>query len=73
MVFLDSVQGPLWLAGNNIRCPCFSVVPEATHQAPTSGRGPLKGTLNALQPTETEMKGMLAETTENSVSPTKGH
>ena len=50
------------------RCPCLSVVPEATHEA---SHGPLKGAVlaqKALQGCEKEMRELLGGTTENSVS-----
>ena len=53
--------------------PCFSVVPEATHEA---SRGLLKGAVSAqktLQGPEMEMRELLGGTEENSVSPMRGH
>ena len=40
----DGVLGPLRLLCHTWRCPCISVVPEATHEA---SRGPEKGTVSA--------------------------
>ena len=55
----DGVLEPLRLAGHTWRCPCISVVPEATHEA---SRG-----------SETETRELLGGTEENSVSPMRGH
>ena len=46
-VVLDGVLGPPHLAWHIWRCPCFCVVPEATHKA---SRGPLKGAVSAQKP-----------------------
>ena len=51
----------------------ISVVPETTHEA---SWGPLKGAMSAqkaLQGSERETRELLGGTTENSVSPTRGH
>ena len=42
-VVVDGVLGPLRLARHTLRCPCISVVPEATHEA---SRGPEKGAMS---------------------------
>ena len=63
-------EGPLCLARHTWRCPCFSVVPEATHEA---SRGPLKGAVSAqkaLQGSETETRELLGGTEEKSATPT---
>ena len=62
---LYGVLGPICLARHTWPCPCFFVVPEATHAA---NRGPLKGfvsALKALQGSETELLG---RTEENNIS-----
>ena len=41
---LDGVLGPPRLAQHSWRCPCISVVPEATHEA---SRGPERGAVSA--------------------------
>ena len=45
-VVLDGVLGPLRPARHNRRCPCFSLVPEATQEA---SRGRMKGAVTLLQ------------------------
>ena len=68
----DDVLGPPLLAWHTRRCPFFSVVPEATHEA---SRGPLKGAVSAqkaLQGSETETMELLGGTEEKSVSPKRG-
>ena len=55
------------------KCPCISVVLEATHKA---SRGPMKGAVSAqiaLEGPETETRELRGGTEENSVSPTRGH
>ena len=72
-VVLDGVLRPPRLSWHTLRCPCFSVVPEATNEA---SRGPLKGAVSAqkaLQGSETEPRELLGGTEENSVSPMRGH
>ena len=72
-VVFDSVLGPLRLARLTWLCPCFSVVPEATHEA---SRGPEKGAVSAkkaLRGSETETRELLGGTEENRVSPKRGH
>ena len=52
-----------------VRCPCISVVPEATHEA---SQGPLKGTVSAkkaLQGSETETRELLGGTEEKTHLP----
>ena len=54
-------------------CPCFSVVPAATHEA---SQGPEKGAMSAqkaLQGSEMEIRELLEGTEEKSVSPMRGH
>ena len=58
-VGVDGVLGPPRLAQHTLRCPCISVVPEATDEA---SRG-----------SETETKELLGGAEENRVSPTRGH
>ena len=58
-VVLDGVLGPSRLARHTSWFPCFSVVPEATHEA---SRG-----------SETETRELLGGTEENSVSPMRGN
>ena len=68
-----SQLGPPHLAQHIWRCPCFSVVPEATHEI---SQGSLKGAVTAqkaLQGSETELRALPGGTEEKSVSPTKGH
>ena len=72
-VVVDGVLGPPRLARHTWRCPCISVVPEATHEA---SRGPEKGAVSAqkaLRGSETETRELLGGTEENSVSPMRGH
>ena len=72
-VVVDGVLGPLRLARQTCRCPCISVVLEATHEA---SWGPLKGSVSAqkaLQGSEKETRRLLGGTEDNSVSPTTGH
>ena len=72
-VVVDGVLGPLRLARHTWRCPCISVVPEATHEA---SRGPEKGAVSAqkaLRGSETETRELLGGTEENRVSPMRGH
>ena len=72
-VVVDGVLGPPRLALHTCRCPCISVVPEATHEA---SRGPEKGAVSAqkaLRGSETETRELLGGTEENSVSPMRGH
>ena len=55
------------------KCPCFSVVPEAMHEA---SQGPEKGAMSAqkaLRGSETETRELLGGTEENSVSLMRGH
>ena len=66
-VIVDGVLGHLRLARHTWRCPCISVVPEATHEA---SRGPEKSALSAekaLGGSETETRELLGGTEENSV------
>ena len=58
-VVLDGVLGPPRIARHTCRCPCISVVPEATHEA---SRG-----------SETEMRELLGGMEENSVFQMRGH
>ena len=70
---VDCVQGPRRLTLHTCRCPCISVVPEATHEA---SRGPEKGDVSAqkaLRGSETETRELLGGTEENSVSSMRGH
>ena len=72
-VVVDGVLGLPRLARHTCRCPCISVVPEATHEA---SRGPEKGAVSApkaLRGSETETRELLGGTQENSVSPKRGH
>ena len=72
-VVVDSVLGPPRLARHTYRCPCISVVPEATHEA---SRRPEKGAVTAqkvLRGSETETRELLGGTEENSVSLMRGH
>ena len=65
---LASFLGLPRLAWHTTQCPCFFVVPEATHKA---SRGPLKGTVSAqkaLQGSETETRELLGGAEVNSVS-----
>ena len=69
----DGVLGTPRVAQHTWRCPCISVVPEATHEA---SRGPEKGAVSAqkaLRGSETETRELLGGTEENSVSPMRGH
>ena len=53
--------------------PCFSIIPEVTHEA---SQGPLKGTESAekaLQGSETERRKLLGGTDEKSVYLMRGH
>ena len=72
-LLLTGVLGPSRLAQHTLRCPCFSVVPDATHEA---SRGPLKGSVSAQKAlqegSETETRELLGGTEENSVSPVRG-
>ena len=73
IVVLNGVLGPLRLAQHTRRCPCVSVVLEATHEV---SQGPLMGAVSAqkaLQGSETETRELLGGTEENHVSPTRGH
>ena len=58
-VVVDAVLGHQRLAQHIRRCPCISVVQEATHEA---SRG-----------SETETRELLVGTEENSISPMRGH
>ena len=73
-VVVDGVLGPPRLARHTRRCPCISVVPEATHGA---SRGPEKGAVSAAQKalrgSEIETRKLLGGTEENSVSLKRGH
>ena len=65
-VVIYAVLGPLRLEWHTWQCPCFSIAPEATHEA---SRGPLKRVVSApkaLQEFETEME-LLGGTEEKSV------
>ena len=69
---VDGVLGPPRIARHTWRCPCISVVPEATHEA---SRGPKKGAVSAqkaLRGSKTETRELLGGTEENSVSPRRG-
>ena len=46
-VVVDGVLGPLPLVRHTRGCPCFSIVPEAMHEA---SRGPLKEAVSAEKP-----------------------
>ena len=66
---LNGVLVPPSLVRHTWRCPCFSVVPEATHEA---SRGPLKGAVSAqkaLQGSKTETRQLLGGTKEKSIIP----
>ena len=72
-VVVDGVLGPPRLARHTLRCPCISVVPEATHEA---SRGPEKGAVSAqkaLRGSETGTRELLGGAEEDSVSPIRGH
>ena len=71
--FASAVSNRVLEAWHTQRCPCFIIVPEATHKV---SRGPLKVPVSAqkaLQRPETETRELLEGTEENSVSPTRGH
>ena len=61
--FASLIPDGVHSAAHLTRCPCFSVVPEAMHEA---NQWPLKGTVSA-------QKALLGGTEKNSVSLTKGH
>ena len=64
----NGVLGTPRPARHTWRCPCFSVVLEATHEA---SPGPLKGAVSAqkaLRGFETETRELLGGTEENSIS-----
>ena len=75
-VVVDGVLGPLPLVRHTRGCPCFSIVPEAMHEA---SRKPLKGAMSAqiaLQGFEMETSELLGGTKEKSmksISSTRGH
>ena len=69
----DVLESVLGYPHRTWRCPCFSVVPEATHKA--SPR-PLKGAVSAqkaIQGSKTETRELLGGTGEKCVSPLRGH
>ena len=73
LAVLDGLLAPPCLVRHNWRCPCISVVLQATHMA---SRGSLKGAVSAqkaLQGSETETRELLGGTEENSVPPMRGH
>ena len=72
-VVVDGVLGPPRLACHTWRCPCISVVPEATHKA---SRRPMKGAVSAekaLKGSETETRELLGGMEEMIVSSTRVH
>ena len=72
-VVVEGVLGPPRLARHTRRCPCISVVPEATNEA---SQGPLKSAVlaqKALQGSERETWELLGGTEEKSVSSARGH